>query len=303
MAHRGLTRGTPLRTLALLLSNRQDLIYEASLAATAAAAGGVLSPTAAAAGPGPTPPGSAGTAGRPSSLNPAAAQHARAPGGPLGGVLMPGGGSGVAAAMAGGGLLSPTGGSGSFGFFSPGAGPQADALLTHWRENLAVMAANRTAGGVEAMMRLGDLLLSQQGQVGVFWGLGLQGFGVRTPQTLLQKLRELTAHQLGVTCCAAAQVCVTTTAALLLAALAIPLLVLCVLLQVDAAHVCYLVAGVTPTPIDAGPAARMLLLGLNHNTVAGQQAMRQLLPLMRSEVYEWARSLAGESPALGGVLV
>jgi hypothetical protein len=27
------------------------------------------------------------------------------------------------------------------------------------------MAANRTAGGVEAMMRLGDLLLSQQGQV------------------------------------------------------------------------------------------------------------------------------------------
>jgi hypothetical protein len=174
MAHRGLARGTPLRTLALLLSGRQDLIYEASLAATAAAGGGVLSPTAAA-GPGPTPPGSASAVGRPgSSLNPAMTQHARGagvgsvppPGGS--GLLMPGGGSGaVAAAVAGGGLLSPTGGSGSFGFFSPGAGPQADALLMHWRENLAVMAANRTAGGVEAMMRLGDLLLSQQGQVGV----------------------------------------------------------------------------------------------------------------------------------------
>jgi hypothetical protein len=71
------------------------------------------------------------------------------------------------------------------------------------------------------------------------------------------------------------------------------LLLLLLLLQVDAAHVCYLVAGVTPTPLDAGPAARMLLLGINHTTIAGQRAMRQLLPLMRSEVYEWARSLAG----------
>lgn len=139
MAHRALTRGTPLRTLALLLSHRQDLIYEASLAATAAA-GGVLSPTATA-GPGPTPPGSAGA-------------------------LKPSGGSTVAAMAAGGGLFSPTGGSGAYGFFSPSsAGPQGDPLLTHWRENLAMMAANRTAGGVEAMMRLGDLLLAQQGQV------------------------------------------------------------------------------------------------------------------------------------------
>lgn len=56
---------------------------------------------------------------------------------------------------------------------------------------------------------------------------------------------------------------------------------------------CYLVAGVTPTPADAGPAARLLLLGINHTTVLGQRAMRQLLPLMRTEVYEWARSLAG----------
>lgn len=169
MAHRGLARGTPLRTLALLLSNRQDLIYEASLAATAAA-GSVMSPTAAA-GPGPTPPGSAGTFTRPSNLNPAVGSGSgpRVPGtaGGTGPGLTSSGGSNAAAAAGGGGggLFSPTGGSGSFGFFSPGAGMQGDALLTHWRENLAVMAANRTAGGVEAMMRLGDLLLSQQGQV------------------------------------------------------------------------------------------------------------------------------------------
>lgn len=169
MAHRGLARGTPLRTLALLLSNRQDLIYEPSLAATAAAAGTVMSPTAAA-GPGPTPPGSTGISTRPSNLNPAvgSAPGPRGPGtaggtGP--GLMSSGGSSAAAAAAGGGGLFSPTGGSGSFGFFSPGAGMQGDALLTHWRENLAVMAANRTAGGVEAMMRLGDLLLSQQGQV------------------------------------------------------------------------------------------------------------------------------------------
>lgn len=72
-------------------------------------------------------------------------------------------------------------------------------------------------------------------------------------------------------------------------------------LQLDAAHVCYLVAGVTPVPIDAGAAARMLLLGVNHTTTAGLKAMRQLLPLMRSEVYEWSRSLAGEAAErLGG---
>lgn len=63
---------------------------------------------------------------------------------------------------------------------------------------------------------------------------------------------------------------------------------------------CYLVAGVAPTPLDAGPAARMLLLGVNHTTTAGQRHMRHLLPLMRSEVYEWAKGLAGERQALVG---
>lgn len=57
---------------------------------------------------------------------------------------------------------------------------------------------------------------------------------------------------------------------------------------------CYLVAGVTPTPLDAGHAARMLLLGVDHTTPGGLKCMQQLLPLMRSEVYEWARLLAGE---------
>lgn len=100
------------------------------------------------------PPGSAGGMGM-----------TKANAGGSGG-LMSAGGSNAAAMAAAGGLFSPSGGSGGVGgFFSPSAGPQGDALLMHWRENLAVMAANRTAGGVEAMMRLGDLLLSQQRQV------------------------------------------------------------------------------------------------------------------------------------------
>lgn len=191
MAHRGLARGTPLRTLALLLAHRQDLIYEASLAASAAA-GSVMSPTTAASGPGPTPPGTVpymrpGAAG--GGNNAAAAgglstTAAGAGGAPNAAALLPSGGS-IGAAAAGGasaggggqGLFSPSGGSGAFGFFSPSAGPQGDSLLMHWRENLAVMAANRTAGGVEAMMRLGDLLLAQQGQVRacVWWGKGVRG--------------------------------------------------------------------------------------------------------------------------------
>jgi hypothetical protein len=178
MAHRGLTRGTPLHTLALLLANRQDLICEASLAASGAQ-GSLLSPGAAA-GPGPTPPGYN------HSANPSYNPGGSAVGAPMwapgsaGGMMKPGGGAGAAAAGGGvmsaggsnaaamasaGGLFSPSGSSGAVGFFSPSAGPQGDALLMHWRENLAVMVANRTAGGVEAMMRLGDLLLSQQKQV------------------------------------------------------------------------------------------------------------------------------------------
>lgn len=156
MAHRGLSRGTPLRTLALLLANRQDLIYEASLAASTAP-GSIISPSATAGGG--HPQGKSPSA----PLNPSSAGQQ-----PPGGGLMPSGGStaAAAAAAAAGGLFLPSGGSGSYGFFSPSAGPRGDALLLHWRENLAVMAANRTAAGVEAMMRLGDLLLSQQGQVG-----------------------------------------------------------------------------------------------------------------------------------------
>lgn len=64
--------------------------------------------------------------------------------------------------------------------------------------------------------------------------------------------------------------------------------------QLEAAHMCYLVAGCLPAPIDAGPGCRLVLLGLNHATAAGRRGMAQLLPLMRSELYEWARTLAGE---------
>lgn len=140
MASRGMTRGTPLRTLALLLAHRPDLVHESPLAAVSLSAS-----TAAATGGG----GAAAAALRPVPLQ-----------GSGGGVV--GGGA------PGGQLFSPAGGSGAFGFFSPTAGalqPQGDALLSHWRENLAVMAANRTPGDVEAMLHLGDLLLAEQGQV------------------------------------------------------------------------------------------------------------------------------------------
>jgi hypothetical protein len=56
---------------------------------------------------------------------------------------------------------------------------------------------------------------------------------------------------------------------------------------------CYLVAGCIPTPLDAGPSSRLVLLGLNAHTAAGRRGMAQLLPLMKTELYEWARGLAG----------
>lgn len=179
MAHRGLMRGTPLRTIALLLADRQDLIYEASLGA-GGAAGGMLSPTGSA-GPttGVSPSGmyghQQGPAGAGYNNRPGAAAGASAGGGA--GMMQSAGSIGGGA----GGLFSPSGSAGAagsggaFGFFSPSAGPQGDALLMHWRENLAVMAANRTAGGVDAMMSMGDLLLSQQGQVGFCRGVGGRG--------------------------------------------------------------------------------------------------------------------------------
>lgn len=59
----------------------------------------------------------------------------------------------------------------------------------------------------------------------------------------------------------------------------------------------YLVAGCLPVPLDAGPSARLLLLGVDHHSTQGRRAMAQLLPLLRMEVYEWARNLAGAGRA------
>jgi hypothetical protein len=56
---------------------------------------------------------------------------------------------------------------------------------------------------------------------------------------------------------------------------------------------CYLVAGCLPAPLDAGQGCRLVLLGVNQHSAAGRRSMAQLLPLMKTELYEWARSLAG----------
>lgn len=200
MAQRGLVRGTPLRTLALLLSNRPDLVHESTLAAPH------LLPGLAAAGPSaggssslmmpigglgtipgvpgvlPGPQGSAGGGLGPSPLG--------LPQGSAGGVIGPGSlglpgvrvpTPGLAAGGAVGGsasVFTPGGSSkrvSGTGFFSPaavGAVGAGDVLLSQWRENLAIMASNRTAVDAEPIMQLGDRLLAQQGQVGVGWGGG-----------------------------------------------------------------------------------------------------------------------------------
>jgi hypothetical protein len=194
MAQRGLLRGTPLRSLALLLSNRPDLVHEGTLApaniVTAGGGSGAVTPAAAgvsSSGLPPVPllgmpagssssthlqpglPGLQGSAGSTSSgLGPS----------PLG-VLNPGamGLPGVRVSMPGLGLggsavggYTPLGSakvSGPAGFFNPvgSGGGAGDVLLNQWRENLAIMASNRTAADVEAILQLGDRLLAEQGQV------------------------------------------------------------------------------------------------------------------------------------------
>jgi hypothetical protein len=196
MAQRGLLRGTPLRSLALLLSNRPDLVHESTLApaniVTAGGGSGAMTPGGGAAAAGvsssglpPVPllgmpavssgsstlqpglPGPQGSAGSTSSgLGPS----------PLG-VLNPGvlGLPGVRVSTPGLGLggsagYTPLGSakaSGHGGFFNPvgSGGGAGDVLLIQWRENLAIMASNRTAADVEAILQLGDRLLAEQGQV------------------------------------------------------------------------------------------------------------------------------------------
>jgi hypothetical protein len=82
----------------------------------------------------------------------------------------PGGPTALTACTPGGSARGGSGrGSGAGGFFNPvGSGAGAgDVLLSQWRENLAIMASNRTAGDVEAILQLGDRLLAEQGQVGL----------------------------------------------------------------------------------------------------------------------------------------
>lgn len=51
--------------------------------------------------------------------------------------------------------------------FNPAAGTaQPGGLLSQWRENLAIIASNRTTQDVEALIKLGDRLWQETGQVG-----------------------------------------------------------------------------------------------------------------------------------------
>lgn len=199
MAQRGLLRGTPLRSLALLLSHRPDLVHESTLAPanliTAAAGSAAAAAGVTGGGLPPVPPSgfgggsssSTGLAGPQGSAGSTASGLGFSPLGPHAstGMLNPGalglpgvrvstpglpGGSALVAYTPGGSARGGSGrGSGAgAGFFNPvGSGAGAgDVLLGQWRENLAIMAANRTAGDVEAILQLGDRLLAEQGQVG-----------------------------------------------------------------------------------------------------------------------------------------
>ena len=56
-------------------------------------------------------------------------------------------------------------------------------------------------------------------------------------------------------------------------------------MQVEPAHLCYLVGGVLPQVYEAG--ARMCLLGANHR--AAPHSLASLSALQRTEVLEWAK--------------
>jgi hypothetical protein len=166
----GLLRpGAPLRTFALLLAGRADLAAELGGAAAAAAAGaaaGGAAPVFVRSPYGIPPPAPFGAAPPPGmnayqqQPHAVAAFPAAAPA-PLQPAFPSGGGAGGAASSGG---------------------------LHDWREHVAIVAANRTPGDVEVLVRLGDRLWSEGGQVGArrFWGRGrprLGGFGVTILQT------------------------------------------------------------------------------------------------------------------------
>ena len=65
-------------------------------------------------------------------------------------------------------------------------------------------------------------------------------------------------------------------------------------MQVEAAHLCYLVGGVLPQVYEAG--ARMCLLGADHR--AAPHSLASLPALQRTEVLEWAKLPGAPSPWL-----
>ena len=65
-------------------------------------------------------------------------------------------------------------------------------------------------------------------------------------------------------------------------------------MQVEAAHLCYLVGGVLPQVYD--PGARMCLLGADHR--AAPHILASLPALQRTEVLEWAKLPGAHSPWL-----
>lgn len=120
----------------------------------------------------------------------AMAQQCLAPGAPLRTLclLLASGAEGALGLPPGGGGAGrspPTSVGGSAGPLQPGpAGPGAaaagagplDLLAGDWRQQLAVLAANRTPGDERVMERLGERLLREAGQVGSRAGRRLRRF-------------------------------------------------------------------------------------------------------------------------------
>lgn len=161
------------------------------------------------------------------------------------------------------------------------------AMLSGWRENLAVLAGSLAAPGDEAVLvRLGDRLWHARGQVGLKMATYLQQatcaikmpihinriFMAFSQWSRLQGVREL------VYCAFNALIggclrCARRN------------------LQVEAAHLCYIVAGLTPQWCE--PGARLCLLGADHRSASSSYA--SIAALQRTEAFEWAK-LPGKHP-------
>jgi hypothetical protein len=125
MAQHALMPGTPLRTLAVVMASRADLL-QADITARQ----------------GPGPGAAPGTA----PVSPAYANAGSAGGATFG----PNG---------------PSGGSPAFAHMGGGAGFNPMGLLSNWRQNLAILASNRSPGDAELLTKLGERLLVEARQV------------------------------------------------------------------------------------------------------------------------------------------